>query len=96
MRQVRRPWPSYRRAAELEGAAAEREPDRQSVVMMKNTRDDVEPGLTVGGATFLAMGVACFLTIGQLQYQTLQARATQATEVHQVSTRAKNAPLMAR
>ena len=52
-------------------------------------------GLTVGGATFLAMGVACFLTIGQLQYQTLQARATQATEVHQVSTRAKNAPLMA-
>jgi hypothetical protein len=51
-------------------------------------------GLTVGGATFLAMGVACFLSIGQLQYQTLQARATQATEVHQVSTRAKNAPLM--
>jgi hypothetical protein len=32
---VRRPWPSYRCAAELEGAAAEREPDRQSVAMMK-------------------------------------------------------------
>ena len=52
-------------------------------------------GLTVGSATFLAMGVACFLTIAQLQYQTLQARATQATKAHQVSTRAKDAPLMA-
>jgi len=51
-------------------------------------------GLTVGGATFLAMGVACFVTIGQLQYQTLQARATQAAEGYQVSTRAKDAPLM--
>ena len=49
-------------------------------------------GLTVGGATFLAMGVACFVTIGQLQYQTLQARATQAAEGYQVSTRAKDAP----
>ena len=52
-------------------------------------------GLTVGGATFLAMGVACFVTISQLQYQTLQARATQATEPYQISTRAKDAPLMA-
>jgi hypothetical protein len=51
-------------------------------------------GLTVGGATFLAMGVGCFLTIGQLQYQTLQARATQATEGYQVSTRAKDAPVV--
>ena len=51
-------------------------------------------GLTVGGATFLAMGLVCFLTIGQLQYQTLQARATQAAEGYQVSTRAKDAPLM--
>ena len=50
-------------------------------------------GLTVGGATFLAMGVACFVTIGQLQYQTLQARATQATEPYQVSTRAKDVPV---
>jgi hypothetical protein len=41
------------------------------------------------------MGVACFVTIGQLQYQTLQARATQATEPYQISTRAKDAPLMA-
>ena len=49
-------------------------------------------GLTVGGATFLAVGLACFLTIGQLQYQTLQARATQAAEGYQVSTRAKDAP----
>jgi hypothetical protein len=38
------------------------------------------------------MGVACFVTIGQLQYQTLQARATQAAEGYQVSTRAKDAP----
>ena len=51
-------------------------------------------GLTVGGATFLAMGVACFVTIGQLQYQTLQARATQAAEGYQVSTRAKDAPVV--
>ena len=51
-------------------------------------------GLTVGGATFLAMGVACFVTISQLQYQTLQARATQATEPYQVSTRAKDAPVV--
>ena len=51
-------------------------------------------GLTVGGATFLAMGLVCFLTIGQLQYQTLQARATQATEPYQVSTRAKDAPVV--
>ena len=51
-------------------------------------------GLTVGGATFLAMGVACFLAIGQLQYQTLQARATQATEPYQVSTRAKDKSVM--
>ena len=51
-------------------------------------------GLTVGGATFLAMGLVCFLTIGQLQYQTLQARATQATEGYQVSTRAKDAPVV--
>jgi hypothetical protein len=47
-------------------------------------------GLTVGGGTFLAMGVACFLTIGQLQYQTLQARAMQATNPYYVSNRAKD------
>jgi hypothetical protein len=51
-------------------------------------------GLTVGGATFLAVGLVCFLTIGQLQYRTLQARATQATEPYQVSTRAKDAPVV--
>jgi hypothetical protein len=51
-------------------------------------------GLTVGGATFLATGLACFLAIGQLQYQTLQARATQATEPYQISTRAKDAPVV--
>jgi hypothetical protein len=49
-------------------------------------------GLTVGGATFLAVGLVCFLTIGGLQYRTLQARATQAAEGYQVSTRAKDAP----
>ena len=53
-------------------------------------------GLTVGGATFLAVGFACFLTIAQLQYSTLQARGAQAAvEANQVSTRTKNAPVMA-
>jgi hypothetical protein len=52
-------------------------------------------GITVGSATFLVAGFALFLAIGQLQYRTIQARATQAaTEVHQVSIRAKNAPVM--
>jgi hypothetical protein len=37
-----------------------------------------------------------FLTIAHLQYSTLQARATQAgIEANQVSTRAKNAPVVA-
>jgi hypothetical protein len=40
------------------------------------------------------MGVACFVTIGQLQYQTLQARSTQATEPYQVSTRATDTPVV--
>jgi hypothetical protein len=53
-------------------------------------------GVTVGGAAFLAAGFACFLTITQLQYSTLQARVAQAAlEANQVSTRAKNAPAMA-
>jgi hypothetical protein len=51
-------------------------------------------GLTVGGVTFVATGLASFLTISQLQYSTLQARATQAVEASQVTTRAKNAPLV--
>ena len=51
--------------------------------------------MVVGSATFLGAGVACFLTISQLQYRTLQARATQAAETYQVSSRAKNAPLIA-
>jgi hypothetical protein len=53
-------------------------------------------GVTVGGATFLVVGFACFLTIAQLQYSTLQTRVAQAAlEANQVSTRAKNAPVMA-
>jgi hypothetical protein len=53
-------------------------------------------GVTVGGATFLGAGFALFLTIAQLQYSTLQARVAQtALEANQVSTRAKNAPVMA-
>jgi hypothetical protein len=51
-------------------------------------------GLTVGGAAFLAAGLASYLTISQLQYRTLQARATQAIEASQVSIRAKDAPLL--
>jgi hypothetical protein len=53
-------------------------------------------GMTVGGATFLAVGFACFLTIARLQYSTMQARAVQAAlEANQVSTRAKNVPVIA-
>jgi hypothetical protein len=52
-------------------------------------------GMTVGGAAFLAAGFACFLTITNLQYSTMQARVAQAAlEANQVSTRAKNAPVM--
>ena len=51
-------------------------------------------GVTVGGATFLMAGFALFLTIAQLQYSTLEARVAQAVESTQVSTRAKNAPVM--
>jgi CHASE3 domain sensor protein len=52
-------------------------------------------GMSVGGATFLVAGFASYLTIAQLQYSTLQARATQvAVEANQVSTRAKNPPVM--
>jgi hypothetical protein len=51
-------------------------------------------GLAVGGATFLATGLASFLTISQLQDRTLQAMATQAIEASQVSIRAKDAPLL--
>jgi hypothetical protein len=52
-------------------------------------------GVTVGGAAFLTAGLAFFLTITQLQSSTMQARATQAAvEANQVSTRAKNAPVM--
>jgi CHASE3 domain sensor protein len=53
-------------------------------------------GMTVGGATFLVAGFASFLAIGQLQDRIIEARATQAVvEANQVSTRAKNAPVMA-
>jgi hypothetical protein len=47
-------------------------------------------GLTVGGAAFLMTGLASFLLVSQLQYATLQARATQAAEMDQDSTRMKN------
>jgi hypothetical protein len=49
-------------------------------------------GMTVGGATFLAVGFASYLTIAQLQYRTMQARATQVA-IEAVSTRAKNPPV---
>ena len=53
-------------------------------------------GITVGGATFFAVGLASYLTIAQLQYSTLQVRATQAAiDANQVSTRAKDGPVMA-
>jgi hypothetical protein len=52
-------------------------------------------GVTVGGATFLMAGVALFLTIAQLQYSTLEARVAQAIDSTEVSTKAKNAPVMA-
>jgi hypothetical protein len=50
-------------------------------------------GMTVGGATFLAVGFACFLAIAQIQYGTMQARVAQAAlEANQSSTYAKNVP----
>ena len=53
-------------------------------------------GMSVGGATFLAVGFACYLTIAQAQYSTMQARATQAAlAANQTSTRAKFVPAMA-
>jgi len=47
-------------------------------------------GLTVGGATFLMTGLASFMLVSQIQYATLQARATQAAEMDQVSTTMRN------
>ena len=41
-------------------------------------------GLTVGGAAFATAGLASFLAVSQLQYATLQARATQAVQENQV------------
>jgi hypothetical protein len=51
-------------------------------------------GIAAGGATFLVAGFALFLTIAQLQYNTLEARVARAIEGTQVSTRAKNVPVM--
>ena len=51
-------------------------------------------GLTVGGAAFLVTGFASFLLVTQIQYATLQARATHAAEMDQVSARMKN-PVLA-
>ena len=51
-------------------------------------------GLTVGGAGFLMTGLASFLLLSQIQYATLQARATHAAEMDQVSARMKN-PVLA-
>jgi len=53
-------------------------------------------GMSVGGATFLAVGFACYVTIAQVQYSTMQARATQAAhEANQTSTGAKSVPVLA-
>jgi hypothetical protein len=53
-------------------------------------------GIAVGGVTFMVTGFAFFLTVTQVQYATMQARATQAfIEANQTSTRAKNAPVLA-
>jgi hypothetical protein len=51
-------------------------------------------GVTVGGATFLVAGFACSLIIAQVQYSTLETRVAQAIAAHQVSTRAKDAPVI--
>jgi hypothetical protein len=52
-------------------------------------------GITFGGATFLVAGFAFSLMITQLQYSTLEARVARAVvEANQVSTRAKDAPVM--
>jgi hypothetical protein len=53
-------------------------------------------GMSIGGATFLVAGFAFSLMITQLQYSTLEARVAQAmVEANQVSTRAKDAPVIA-
>jgi hypothetical protein len=48
-------------------------------------------GIMFGVAAFSAAGMACFVTIAQLQYRTLQARATQTAQEFDVSSRVKNA-----
>jgi hypothetical protein len=51
--------------------------------------------VTVGGATFLVASFACSLIIAQVQYSTLESRvARAATAADQVSTRAKDAPVI--
>jgi hypothetical protein len=53
-------------------------------------------GMSMGGATFLVAGFALSMMITQLQYGTLEARiARAAVEADQVSTRAKDAPVIA-
>jgi hypothetical protein len=50
-------------------------------------------GMMVGGATFLAVGVACFVTISQLQDRTMQAWASRR---HPKCTRFRPGPRMLR
>ena len=53
-------------------------------------------GISIGGATFLAAGFAFSVMIAQLQFSTLEARVARAVvEANQVSTQAKNAPVLA-
>ena len=51
-------------------------------------------GVTFGTAAFLAAGAICFVTIAQLQYRTLQARAAQTGQAFEVSSQSKDLPFV--
>ena len=51
-------------------------------------------GITFGSAAFLAAGAVCFLTIAQMQYRTLQARAAQTGQAIEISSQSKDLPFV--
>jgi hypothetical protein len=52
-------------------------------------------GVTIGGTAFLEAGFACSLIIAKVQYSTLETRVARAAmAADQISTRAKDAPVI--